>query len=119
MDDNLELMFVGCGRTVIALDRFTGRPAWKRKLPRILGGFMTILATDREVYVGRGGYVYCLDAHSGQPLWERGLSSGSGMVMMTMRGSSTNDLAAVAAIQAQQAATAGAVAASAGAASAG
>lgn len=119
MDDNAELMFVGSGRTIVALDRFSGRPLWRRKLPRMFGGFMTIIASEREVYVGRGGYVYCLDARSGEPIWERGLGAGGGMVMMTMHGQSTNDLAVVAAIQAQQAAAAGATAAAAAAASTG
>ena len=118
MEEIQDLMFVSSGRTVIAVDRFNGRAVWRRKLPRFRGGFLTILATEREVYAGRGGYVYCFDVQTGEPLWERGLKAGGGMVMMTMGGQSMTDMAAVAGAQAQQAAAvAGAAAASAAAAS--
>ncbi len=107
-----ELMFVGSGRTVTALDRFSGRTVWRRKLPRMFGGYLTIAATEREVYAGRGGYVYCFDALSGVPLWERGLQSGGGMVMMAMAGQGMNEAAAFGAVQ--QAAAVSAAAASSG-----
>ncbi|MCB9845531.1 MAG: PQQ-binding-like beta-propeller repeat protein [Phycisphaeraceae bacterium] len=111
MDQTTDVLYVGCGRTIIALDRFSGRPLWRRKLPRVFGGLVTILSTDREVYVGRGGYVYCFDAQSGEPLWERGLAAGSGTVMMTAPGLGADQSAAVEMVaQQQQAAAAGAAA---------
>src|SRR5262249_18059662 len=59
METSPELLYAGVGRTVIAMDRFSGRPAWRVKLPRLLGGSISmVLPFGREVYVGRGGYVY-------------------------------------------------------------
>jgi outer membrane protein assembly factor BamB len=87
MERSDELLYVSSGRTVSAIDRFTGRPAWLVKLPRLLGGNISMLLPQgAELYVGRGGYVYCLDRFNGRVLWERGLT-GSGMVLMATCGS--------------------------------
>jgi outer membrane protein assembly factor BamB len=99
-----EMIFTGSGRWVTALDRFSGRPVWRRKLPRFFGGLVTLCATETEVYVGRGGYVYCLDATSGEVLWERGIASG-GTVLMSLPGIPSEGQAA-AAIEAHRAAAA-------------
>lgn len=121
MDTPADLMFAASGRNVVALDRYTGRPAWRIKLPRFFGGsIVTIMAAGNEVFVGRGGYVYCLDRASGGVLWERGIStSGGGLVMMATDGNGATDAASVAAaMAAQAAAAAGAAAAATAAASA-
>lgn len=118
METPTELMFAASGRVVTALDRYTGRPAWRIKLPRLFGGsIVTLIASGNEVFVGRGGYVYCLDRASGGVLWERGVGSSGGVVMMATDRASTDDAAAQM-IQAAQAAAAGAAAAAAGAAAA-
>ncbi len=80
-----DLLYAAVGRTVLALDRFTGRPVWRVKLPRLLGGSISmVLPYGREVYVGRGGYVYCLDRHTGGVLWERGLGGSGNLTLMSM-----------------------------------
>ncbi len=110
-----ELLFVGSGRWVTALDRFSGRPVWRRKLPRFFGGLITLTASEGELYVGRGGYVYCLDSHTGEVMWERGVGSAGATVLMTMPGIPSDQQQAVAGFTAQQAAaTAAAGAAAAG-----
>jgi outer membrane protein assembly factor BamB len=108
MESTPELLYVASGKTVAALDRFTGRPVWQVKLPRLLGGNISLLLPQgAELYVGRGGYVYCMDRFSGRVLWERGLT-GSGLVLMATVGSDPAAQqaasAGMAAMQAQQAA---------------
>ena len=80
--DTPELLYAAVGRTVMALDRFNGRPVWRLKLPRFLGGNISmIIPHGKEVYIGRGGYVYCLDRFTGNVLWERG-TGGSGYLTL-------------------------------------
>lgn len=117
-----DLVFVGSGRTVSALDRHTGRPVWRMKLPRFFGGTLTLLAHEGDLFVGRGGYLYCLEAATGQVRWERGVASGSGLVFMAIPGAAadSHQSGAAAALQQQQqqqacAATAAVVATSAAA----
>lgn len=110
MDTPTDLMFAASGRVVTALDRYTGRPVWRIKLPRLFGGsIVTIMASGAEVFIGRGGYVYCIDRATGGVLWERGVGSSGGLVMMAVDGMSGMDGAAQAA-SAQVAAAAGAAA---------
>ena len=45
MEDVPEMLYAAIGRTVIAMDRFSGRPVWRVKLPRFLGA----QALDRAV----------------------------------------------------------------------
>lgn len=83
--DTPELLYAGVGRTVIAMDRFNGRPAWRVKLPRLLGGSISmVLPHGREVYVWRGGYVYCLDRRTGSVLWERGTGASGSLTLMAV-----------------------------------
>src|ERR1051325_7409679 len=103
METQPELLYAGVGRTIIAMDRFSGRPAWRVKLPRLLGGSISmILPHGNEVYVGRGGYVYCLDRADGSVLWERGMNASGKMVLLAVAGTETE-------VEQQQAASAHAV----------
>lgn len=115
METPTDLLLAASGRVVTALDRYTGRPVWRIKLPRVFGGsIVTLMATESEVFVGRGGYVYCLDRATGRAIWERGVTSSGWVVMMATGGTSSGDAGALQAAMAAQAATvAGAAAASA------
>lgn len=112
MEQVTDLLYVGSGRTVAALDRLTGLTAWRIKLPRLFAGnIVMLLPHGSELYVGRGGYVYCLDRFNGSVLWERGVTSGSsGLTVLAIAGSEAG---------AQQAASAHHAAAAAAAAAAG
>jgi outer membrane protein assembly factor BamB len=100
-----DLIFVGTGRWIAALDKVTGHPLWRRKLPRwYASGPVTILVDEGLVYAGRGGYVYCLDALSGDVVWERGLASGSHPVLMATAQSFVDQSGTVAVASAQAAA---------------
>ncbi len=93
-----EMLFVATGRWVAGIDRLTGRPAWKRKLPRwFSSGPATILAAGELVFAGRGGYVYCLHAGTGEVLWERGIGSGTDTVLMAIAGQPSDQGGAAAA----------------------
>jgi outer membrane protein assembly factor BamB len=111
MDD---MLFVSTGRWVAALDRTSGRPIWRRKLPRwFASGPATLLEDNGILFVGRGGYLYCIDSANGEVLWERGIASGSHAVLMTLPGMASDQSAAIAAVAAAQAqASAGAAASS-------
>ena len=120
--DQPELLYAGVGRTVVAMDRFTGRPVWRLKLPRLLGGHISmILPHGDEVYVGRGGYVYCIDRFDGKVLWERGTQASGNFVLLAVAGDAAGQqqAAAMHSAMAQQAAAAAAAAGAAAAASAG
>ena len=114
METQPELLYAGVGRTVVAMDRFTGRPAWRVKLPRLLGGSISmVLPHGNEVYVGRGGYVYCLDRFDGSVLWERGTNASGNMVLLAVPGAGAEQQQAAvgrAAMEAQRAAEAAATA---------
>ncbi len=115
MSDQTELLYAGVGRTVVALDRFSGRPVWRVKLPRLLGGSVSmVLPHGREVYAARGGYVYCLDRMTGAVLWERGMNASGNTVLLAMSGmDGAQQQAVMIAQQASDAAAAAAAAASA------
>ena len=115
--EETDLLFVAAGRKVQALDRYSGRPVWQMRLPRMLGGGVSMLVpSGREVFVGRGGYVYCVDAQTGQVLWERGVES-SGLILMATGDVASGPMQQAAAMQQmqQQQAAAGAAAAAAAA----
>lgn len=119
MPETHDLLFIGSGRTVAALDRLTGKTVWRIKLPRLFGSPLTLMTHGSELYAGRGGYVYCIDQRNGTILWERGVNSSGGMVFMTSNGGSASAQAAAGHVVAQQqAATTAAVVASAAAAAA-
>lgn len=113
--DTPELLFAAVGRTVIAMDRFNGRPVWRVKLPGAFfgGSISMILPFANEVYVGRGGYVYCLDRASGRVVWERGVGSSSGVTLLALTGGAADQQQAsassIAAMQAAATASAAAV----------
>lgn len=104
MENSTDLVYAAVGKTVMALDRFTGHPVWRFKLP---GGWLTtsittLTVSGNEVYAARAGYMYCLDRFSGQVLWERGLRGGSGTVLLALPGDSDAEQMAVAEMVAQQ-----------------
>lgn len=110
METPTDLMYAASGRVVTALDRYTGRPVWRIKLPRMFGSIVTVMASGNEVFIGRGGYVYCLDRITGSVLWERGVGSNGSLVTMATDHMGTDEAAAQAAMAAQVAATSGAAA---------
>lgn len=118
-----EMIFAGVGRTITAIDRRNGHPVWRLKLPRFLGGSLTMMAVGDELYVGRGAYLYCIDARTGEVEWERGLGSSASLVFLAVSQQAAagafeqQQMAATMQIQQQQAAVIASTAAATAAAS--
>lgn len=104
MEDHPELLYAAAGRSITAVDRFSGRIAWRLKLPRFFGGIITIHVIGNELYAGRGSYVYGLDRFTGNVLWERGLGASGTAVMLASASPSDHQSTVAAAHAAHQAA---------------
>ena len=71
MDDSRELAYVGSVDMVIAMDRLTGREAWRVKLSYSRGGRITALVTHgNELYAAYGASVHCLNRMTGALVWK-------------------------------------------------
>ena len=69
MIHNVEnMIFVGLGKRVAALDRKTGEIIWEWKAPKG-GGYVCLLLEGDRLIVSVSGYVYYLDARIGDQLW--------------------------------------------------
>jgi outer membrane protein assembly factor BamB len=82
-----EILYVGVGRCVIAVDGRTGEEMWRTKLPHTGSSVVTLLLKEGCLYVGHCGRAYGLDARTGSILWENGLrGTGWGPVLAVMEG---------------------------------
>ncbi len=114
-----KLLFVGLNGRVAALDRDTGEMLWDwtAKDPdkgRAVGGYITLLVDQGQLYVSSNGYTYRLDPLTGQELWANPLR-GWGVApaaLATSTAFSPHVLVAQAAAAIQQAQAASAAAAS-------
>jgi len=118
MAKNREIIYVGAGRFVAALDAGTGEELWRTKL----GGancVVTLLLKGQSVFAGYRGRMHCLDARTGTLRWENDLPKmGYGAVLCAMEGAwGCSPQGAVAAHEAAQASDASAAAAAGAAAS--
>ncbi|MGI8905532.1 MAG: PQQ-binding-like beta-propeller repeat protein [Candidatus Sumerlaeaceae bacterium] len=72
-----EMVFVGFGKHVVALDRATGTMLWKWQAPKGKAYPALLLDGDR-LFVSLLGYTFCLDPYTGRVMWENYLP-GLGM----------------------------------------
>jgi hypothetical protein len=87
MSRNREILYVGTGRFVAAVDAKTGEEIWRTKLPHAMGNIVTIILKDGRLYVGHAGRAYGLNLQDGTIMWENGLAGmGLGAVLMAMEG---------------------------------
>ena len=78
-----DLVYVGIGGSVVALDRTTGSERWRTRLKR---NQLVMLTTDGErLYASVLGQAYCLDPTTGTVLWNNPLK-GLGLGIATMVG---------------------------------
>jgi outer membrane protein assembly factor BamB len=99
MARNREILYVGTGRFVAAIDAKTGEEIWRTKLPHATGNIVTILLKDGRLYVGHAGRAYCLNQQDGSLLWENGLAKmGFGAVLLAMEGAQGCDASGAAAV---------------------
>lgn len=78
----MDLIHVGIGNQIAALDSFDGTEVWRTKLPRHgHGSFVSLTLRDGRLYAGLFGVVYCLDALTGTLLWTNSMKgTGYGLV---------------------------------------
>ena len=105
-----DLVFIGCGGKVAALDRATGEVIWKCK---VFDGFVTVLYDVAVgLLVGSSGYLWCLDPLTGGQRWHNRLKGfGHGSLSIATKRGATHDDAALADEAAQQQQIAGSTAA--------
>jgi outer membrane protein assembly factor BamB len=96
-----QLVFVGLGGYVVALDRDTGEIVWTTTMG---GANVSLLLDGDRLIASRNGYIDCFDARTGRVLWHNPLKGyGLGVASLTsVRGQSSQ--AALQQAAAQQAA---------------
>jgi outer membrane protein assembly factor BamB len=73
-----ELVFVGIGRFVVALDRATGAQVWETGLKGY--DFVNVVLDGGSVFATCCGEIYCLDPLTGKVLWHNPLKGfGTGL----------------------------------------
>jgi outer membrane protein assembly factor BamB len=105
-----QLLFLGLNGRVAALDRDSGEFVWEwtAKDPdkhRAVGGYMTLLVDQGQLFVAANGYTYRLDPLSGAELWAnplRGWGLGPAALATSTTASSQQVLTAAAAQQEAQ-----------------
>lgn len=109
-----SLVYVGIKSQVVAFDRKHGTEVWRTALPakyKSSASFVTVMRDAEGLFAACAGEVFALDPRTGALLWHdpmKGLGTGI-VTMVSELGSSTPDVAAIAAeLQRQAAATAAA-----------
>ena len=98
-----DLLYIGTGKHVVALDPVSGAEVWRAVLEKgSTTNVLSLLVRGEDLYVGRGGYVWCFNRLTGQKLWENGLKGmGFGFVSLAVEGAETQlaELAAAASVE--------------------
>ena len=83
-----EILVIGVKKSVIALERATGRRLWEADLGGGIGtGFVSVIADETRVFAHARGELFCLDLFSGRRLWEDGLPGyGYGLASLALPG---------------------------------
>jgi outer membrane protein assembly factor BamB len=106
-----QLLFLGLNGKVAALDRDSGEIVWEwtAKDPdkhRAVGGYMTVLVDQGQLFVSANGYTYRLDPLTGTEQWANPLRGwGVGPAALATSTAASQQVTAAAAEQAQQQAT--------------
>lgn len=91
---NENLVYVGAGGVVCAIDKSTGGIVWKFKFPsKGLGsdGFVNLLVDAEVLYAHARGELHCIKAATGELLWTNPLSGmGYGIGSIAVHGKSTS-----------------------------
>lgn len=97
-----EVLHIGVGGNVVALDIKTGEIVWSTKIKS--HQFVSLMVRGDRVYAGAAGELFCLNAATGELLWHNKLK-GYGMSFVSFAGSDAGPAAAAAAQAAAAAAT--------------
>jgi outer membrane protein assembly factor BamB len=99
MAQERELVVVGVGGHVVALNATTGVERWRTKLKG--ADMVSVWDTGSRIHAATKGELFCLDASTGEVLWHNKLKGlGLGVVAF----GSTSDVLAAAAVRAARAA---------------
>ena len=101
MASGTQLLIIGVGGHVVALDPASGAEIWRTKVKR--SEFVTVSPAGSVVFAGAGGELFCVDAVGGQIVWHNKLK-GLGNGVVTFAGS--DEIAAAAAVAARRRAAA-------------
>jgi len=71
--DPFELLFIGTHGFVIAVNRFTGREAWRTSLPDTGWSIVSMLVQEGVLYAASKGHVFALDPATGSIFWHNKL----------------------------------------------
>jgi outer membrane protein assembly factor BamB len=99
-----NVLYIGIGGHIVAIQASTGKELWRTKLKR--ASFVTVCERPEAIYGGGAGHLFCLDPATGAIRWENGLD-GLGLGLISFGDSVTSAAAAAAAQAAAAAASAG------------
>jgi outer membrane protein assembly factor BamB len=94
-----DLIFVGIGGSVVALNRTTGERVWATHLKG--RNFVNVQIEDGKILATCGGEIFCLDPITGDGVWHNPLR-GLGMGLATIATASRPTSAGVTALAEQQ-----------------
>jgi outer membrane protein assembly factor BamB len=77
-----ELVFVGIGKSVVALNRRTGEQIWEARF-KGFDDFVNVVLDGGNVFATSAGEIYCLDPLTGDVLWHNPLKGfGTGLAII-------------------------------------
>jgi outer membrane protein assembly factor BamB len=89
-----ELVFVGIGRSVVALNRATGEQVWATRIKGY--DFVNVVLDGESIFATCCGEIFCLDPLTGQVLWHNPLKGfGTGLASIATDKGSRGGVAAV------------------------
>src|SRR4051812_20414155 len=89
-----DVLYIGLGGHVVAIQASTGQELWSTRLRR--ASFMTITVGRDGIFAGASGHLYCLDPSTGEIRWHNPLD-GRGLGLIAFGGSDVTAAAATAA----------------------
>ncbi|MBC8087735.1 MAG: PQQ-binding-like beta-propeller repeat protein [Phycisphaerae bacterium] len=102
---NPDVMYIGVGSHVVAIQMSTGEELWRTKVKRAT--YMTLSRDGDRIFAGASGELFCIDRNSGEILWHNKLK-GLGLGLVAFSGTSETAMMAAAAAAAAAGAAAGA-----------
>jgi outer membrane protein assembly factor BamB len=89
-----ELVFVGIGRSVVALNRATGEQVWATRLKGY--DFVNVVLDGGRIFATCCGEIFCLDPLTGDVLWHNRLKGfGTGLATIATEAGAGSGLTAV------------------------
>jgi outer membrane protein assembly factor BamB len=74
-----DVLYIGVGSHVVAIQASTGQELWRTPLKRT--SFVTITVRRDAIYAGAAGHLFCLDPSTGHVRWKNSLDGlGLGLI---------------------------------------